>query len=220
MAGTSAKSSPRRSGHMARRAMAPIPQEPTAADLAREALRHQRLRTRHKGEASESEIPASLTPSSAPRSVSPLSVPPTRRTRRREDPTPVADVLTAWGTRQGLARPPNCGICGSRGFVIEQRRSLMAPPYCSCEWGMRARRRDDIDRSTMLLEVHRARREALARKLVLPAQHQHFTLETHPLANPKEQGHAMYVDVLGWLAQWDWRRGLILLGGFWIGRRG
>src|SRR5260221_501460 len=205
--------------HMARTATAPIPQEPTDADKAREALRHQRLRTRHKGEASESEIPASLTPSSAPRSVSPLSVPPTRRTRRREDPTPVADVLTAWVTRQGIALPPNCGICGSRGFVIEQRRSLMAPPYCSCEWGMRARRRDDIDRSTMLLEVHRGRREALARKLVLPAQHQRFTLETHPLANRQEQGHAMYVDVLSWLAHWDWRRGLILLGGYGIGKK-
>src|SRR5258707_4472784 len=206
--------------HMARTATAPIPQEPTDADKAREALRHQRLRTRHKGEASESEIPASLTPSSAPRSVSPLSVPPTRRTRRREDPTPVADVLTAWVTRQGIALPPNCGICGSRGFVIEQRRSLMAPPYCSCEWGVRARRRDAIDRSTMLLEVHRARREALARKLVLPAQHQRFTLETHPLANRQEQGHAMYVDVLSWLAHWDWRRGLILLGGYGIGKTG
>jgi len=147
-------------------------------------------------------------------------VPPTRRTRRREDPTPVAEVLTAWVTRQGIALPPQCGICGSRGFVIEQRRSLMAPPYCSCEWGMRARRRDDIDRSTMLLEVHRARREALARKLVLPAQHQRFTLETHPLANRQEQGHKMYVDVLSWLAHWDWRRGLILLGGYGIGKTG
>src|SRR5258708_22469210 len=131
---------------MARTATAPIPQEPTDADKAREALRHQRLRTRHN-QASESETPASLTPSSAPRSVSPLSVPPTRRTRRREDPTPVADVLTAWVTRQGIALPPNCGICGSRGFVIEQRRSLIAPPYCSCEWGMRARLPCHIHRS-------------------------------------------------------------------------
>src|SRR5260221_2724527 len=188
MAGTSAKKTPRRS-HMARRATAPIPQEPTDADKVRESIRHQRLRTRHNQEASET--PASLIPSSAPRSVSPLSVPPTRRTRRREDPTPMAEVLTAWVTRQGIALPPHCAICGSRGFVIEQRRSLMAPPYCSCEWGMRARRRDDIDRSTMLLEVHRARREALARKLVLPAQHQRFTLETHPLAKRQDQGHKM-----------------------------
>jgi DNA replication protein DnaC len=128
---------------------------------------------------------------------------------RLSDTLADSDWLRDLRARKGLsALPPRCTECGVSG-----RNTRTRDGYCLCGWGA-IRRKDDARADEQIRAIRHENEEAMLSKR-LPARHQSFTLDTHPL-----RGTAIHAIVRGWLAQWDGHRGLILRGDYGVGKTG